>query len=369
MRIGIDGIVLRGRDAGTLRYMEELLAALALYGTSHDYRIFGDDRVFRPEAMPSAANLAYQHVHPSRILPRALSQQLYRSWHALGKLDLLHCPAFVPPLAFDGKTVATIFDLTFVLYPETQKWTGRMWWRILGPRGMAKADRLIALSESTKADLVKTRLVPDEKIRVVYPCTRESFRPTPSQQMRAKYHLPDQYVLYVGTLERRKNLSNLIRAFDKARRMGQFDHALVLAGQRGWLYEDLFRTVEELGLGDRILFLGYVPDQDLPGLYSGADLFVYLSKYEGFGLPVLEAMACGVPVLSSNSSSLPEVAGDAAVLVPPEDIDLAAREMKRILSDRDLRQEMANKGLHRATCFTRARLARETIAVYEEVVR
>ena len=176
--------------------------------------------------------------------------------------------------------------------------------------------------------------VPPTKVRVIYPCASGDLSAGARWRLRwpRAYHLPAKYILYVGTLERRKNLTTLVRAFAQARRMASLEHTLVLVGQRGWLYEDVFRTVEELGLRDRVLFLGYVPDEDMATLYSHADLFAYLSLYEGFGLPPLEAMACGAPVLVSNVSSLPEVVGDAGVLVNPRDVPAIASELVRILS-------------------------------------
>ncbi|MCI0474822.1 MAG: glycosyltransferase family 4 protein, partial [Anaerolineales bacterium] len=175
--------------------------------------------------------------------------------------------------------------------------------------------------------------------------------------------------LYIGTLEPRTNIPTLIRAFALAKQRGALPHVLVIAGQRGWHYDDIFRTVEELQLKDQVLFLGYVPDDDLPGLYSGADLFAFLSWYEGFGFPVLEAMACGTPVLASKTSVLPEVVGDAGILVAPNDPEQVAIEMLRILADAELRREMSARGLERAQFFSQERFAHGILQIYEEVLR
>jgi glycosyltransferase involved in cell wall biosynthesis len=368
MRIGIDAIVLRGRDAGTLRYVEQLLSGFASGGSLNDYLVFLDQRILPSGNFPATETLHYRHVSPIKTLPRAIQQQFFRGWNDCGAIDLLHCPAFVPPLSFDGRTVTTIFDLTFYLYPGTMKWTGRLWWQIFGRKGIQRADRIIALSESTKKDLCRCFNVYEGKVKVIYPCTRDIFKPSVnSKEVAVKYRLPDKYILYVGTLERRKNITNLIRVFSMARHIGSIEHILVLAGQRGWLYQDIFETVEELGLTNQVIFLDHVPEDDLPALYSGADLFVYLSRYEGFGLPVLEAMACGVPVLTSDTSSLPEVVEKAGVLVPPDDVERAASEMVRILSDRDLRRQMIEQGLQRASYFSSERMMRQTLAVYDEL--
>lgn len=368
MRIGIDAIVLHGRDAGTLRYVEQLLGGLARADPPNEYLVFLDQKLLSSHKFPSAKNLVYRGVPTMKVLPRVFQQQFFTAWNDYGKIDLLHSPAFVPPLPLSGRTVTTIFDLTFWLYPETMKWTGRLWWQIFGRKGIEKADRVIALSENTKKDLCAVLGVPAEKIRVIYPCTRDIFKQDVNgNKIAAKYRLPGRYILYVGTLERRKNITNLIRVFSMARHIGSIEHVLVLAGQRGWLYQDIFETVEELELTNQVIFLDHVPEDDLPALYSGADLFVYLSRYEGFGLPVLEAMACGVPVLTSDTSSLPEVVEKAGVLVPPDDLERAASEMLRILSDRDLRRQMIELGLQRASYFSSERMMRQTLAVYDEL--
>jgi glycosyltransferase involved in cell wall biosynthesis len=368
MRIGIDGIVLRGRDAGSLRYFEQLLDALGSIDDPNDYVAFASRSVQTALSFPSNKKISYSSVD-SNILPAALQQQLYRSWHSRGQLDLLHCPVFVPPLSFTGKTVMTVFDLTFVLFPETKKWTGRMWWQLLGRRGIEKANQVIALSASTQNDLIKWG-IEGNKITVVYPYVSPRFKPSINiDETRARYQLPEKYILFVGTLERRKNLPTLIRAFDQARKISGLKHVLVLAGQRGWLYQDIFRTIEELGLNNQVVFLNYFPDDNLPMLYSGADLFVLPSLYEGFGFPILEAMACGAPVLASNVSSLPEIVGDAGALVPPNNVEQIALEIARLLMDRDRAREMAERGIQRAREFSRERFAQGILRAYDDAIK
>ncbi|MBM3130288.1 MAG: glycosyltransferase family 4 protein [Chloroflexi bacterium] len=366
-RIGLDGIVLRGRDAGSLRYFEQVLTGLATLDTCHQFVVFADLKVVTSATSLHHSTLVFHSVIRNG-LPPALHQQLFAGWHILGTLDLLHSPVFVPPLSFTGKTVTTLFDLAFVRYPNTKKWTGQFWWRLLGRWGMQKANRIIALSESTRRNLVDWGIAA-EKIRVVYPCMSSTFRSTAPASAATKYRLPDSYVFYLGTLEPRKNIPTLLRAFALAKKRGALPHALVIAGARGWRYDDIFRTVEELGIKDQVIFLGYVPDQDLPALYSGADVFAYLSWYEGFGFPVLEAMACGTPVLTSNVSALPEVVGDAGILVPPNDPEQAADAIVRVLADAEWRRELSARGLARAALFTQERFARGILQVYEEVLQ
>lgn len=370
MKIGIDGIVLRNQVAGSHRYFEQLATGLGKFDHHNDYVIFANLRMSHARSLPGQDNFFYKHVDTTRWVPDALQQQLFPAWNAFGSIDVLHSTAFVPPLWYDRVSVATIFDLTFDLFPDTMMWTGRLWWRLLGRQGIARARRIITLSESTKRDLQRRFGVVPEKISVIYPCTHAVFKPVAdTRAIVARYNLPDRYILFVGTLERRKNITTLVRAFAQARHIGAFNHSLVLAGQRGWLYDDIFHAVKELGLEQHVRFLGYVPDEDLPALYSRADLFAYLSHYEGFGIPPLEAMACGAPVLVSNSSSLPEVVGDAGVLVSARDVDAAAHEIARLIGDRDLRADMRARGLQRASMFSQERFVRQTLQVYEDAAR
>ncbi|MBI5300777.1 MAG: glycosyltransferase family 4 protein [Chloroflexi bacterium] len=370
MKIGIDGIVLQNQVAGSHRYFEQLATGLGDFDHRNNYAVFANLQMLRAESLPRQSNFFYKHVNTSRWLPDALQQQLFTAWNAFGDLDVLHSAVFVPPLWYRRPSVATIFDLTYDIFPETTSRMGRLWWQLFGRAGIARACRIITLSESTKRDLQRRFGVASEKIRVTYPCVRAIFKPvSDTYAVAAQYHLPSQYILFVGTLERRKNIPTLIRAFAQARRIGGFDHALVLAGQRGWLYADIFRAVEELGLEQHVRFLGYVPDEDLPALYSRADLFAYVSLYEGFGLPPLEAMACGAPVLVSNVASLPEVVGDAGVLVSPRDTPAMATEIARILADDDVRAEMRVRGLARAQQFTAQRFIEQTLQVYQDATR
>ncbi|MDQ4078327.1 MAG: glycosyltransferase family 4 protein, partial [Chloroflexota bacterium] len=186
---------------------------------------------------------------------------------------------------------------------------------------------------------------------------------TVQEQIRQKYNLPAIYALFVGTIEPRKNLVSLLKAF-RITRERHPNLKLVLAGKKGWLYEEVFQTLHKLGLESEVIRLGFVPDEDLPALYSAARYFVYPSLYEGFGLPVLEALACGTPVICSDRSSLPEVAGDAAILVAPDEIGALVQAMERVLIDSTLRQAMRERGIEQARRFSWERAAKETLALY-----
>jgi len=369
-RIGLDGIILRGRDAGSLRYFQQLLDGLAVSSSNDQYIVFADAQVCFSDTLASKDNFVFHPIASPRFFSSALRQQCFQAWDKLGRLDLLHCPLFVPPLFYNRQTVMTVLDLTFELYPQTKSRTGLFWWKLLGCRGIGRANRIITLATSTKSDLRHNFGIAEERVQVVYPYARSIFRPdTRRAQVAATYKLPAAYILYLGTLEPRKNIPNLLRAFALAKQRGALPHVLVLAGQPGWRYRDVFQTVERLGIKEHVIFLGYVPDEDLPGLYSGADLFAYLSWYEGFGFPVLEAMACGTPVLTSNVSALPEVVGDAGILVPPNDPEQAADAIVRVLADAEWRRELSARGLARAALFTQERFARGILQVYEEVLQ
>jgi glycosyltransferase involved in cell wall biosynthesis len=233
---------------------------------------------------------------------------------------------------------------------------------------------VVADSESTRRDLVERYHVPPGKIAVAYPGINPLLKPVRDPAalaaMRQRYHLPERYVLHVGTLQPRKNLSRLVSAYARLRDQLPDPPALVLAGGKGWLYDDLFRQVEGLGLVGQVIFPGHVPpDHNLAAMYSAAQLYVFPSLFEGFGFPVVEAMRCQTPVVCSNTTSLPELAGDAALTVPPTDVDALAEAMLRVLTDEDLRQGMVERGAEQAARFTWEACADAVWGVLERAAR
>jgi glycosyltransferase involved in cell wall biosynthesis len=401
MIIGLDGLLLREKNAGSLRHFQQLLLALRnleLEGDAREdarectdsFRVFADPgvlaQVLSAEGIKSqqlswmrAGNLHFRPVRPKSFIPGALQQQCFRSWNSpyraldaqfegSQKLDLLHSPLFVPPLTYPGKTVMSIQDLTFFLYPETQKWTGRFWWRTFAHLGFQKADRIIAISESTRNDLVRHFQVDKEKVHVVHLFPLAQFKPVANaRQVASHYGLPEKYILFVGTIEPRKNLPFLIKAYHLAQTRSGFEHVLVIVGKRGWMFDEVLKTIEELGIPHRVKFLEYLLDRDLPAIYTAAQLFVFLSKYEGFGIPPLEAMACGTPVIASNTSSIPEVVGQAGILVPPDDLEQAAEAISHTLQNEDFRQHLVGTGFQRAQLFNKDRFRSETLSVYHSL--
>jgi glycosyltransferase involved in cell wall biosynthesis len=269
-----------------------------------------------------------------------------------------------------SKHVITVFDLSVLLFPGYHPWMRVRAFTEGIARSAARADAIIVISEHTKQDVMKLLGVPEGKIHVVLCAAAARFRPLPSMELNrvlSKYNLEaGEYLLCVGNVEPRKNLVRLVESYDLLRRSVGRLHPMVIAGGQGWHNSLIYKKVEELGLQQAVKFLGYVPDDDLPPLLNGALLFVYPSLYEGFGLPPLEAMACGTPVVASNNSSLPEVVGDAALTVDPHDVEGIAKAMEQLLNE-ELRNEMRTRGLARAKLFSWERTARETLKVYEEV--
>jgi len=278
----------------------------------------------------------------------------------------------VLPLLHPRRCVVTVHDMGFQFYPQAHRRSDRLYLRWSTAWNARQATAVLADSEATRRDLLSLCPVDGAKVRVVYLGRDEGLAPVSGRgrldEVRSRYGIPGRYMLYLGTLQPRKNLDRLVEAF--ARLAGEPSLQgvdLVLAGKRGWLYESLFARVSRLGLEGRVLFPGYVSDADMAALYSGALATVFPSLYEGFGMPVLEAQSCGVPVVTSNNSSLPEVAGDAALQVDPTDVDAIASAIHRVVADETLRAELIRRGFENVKRFSWQKCAQETLAVLESV--
>jgi glycosyltransferase involved in cell wall biosynthesis len=288
------------------------------------------------------------------------------------ELDLVHDPSGATPLFFRAgraRNVVTIHDVFPWSCPDTSTLLDTLIHRYWLPRVLPRVDAVITVSQRSKADIVRYLKIPTNKIHVVYEGVSAAYLPLAAGEAaktKVRHNLPDSYVLFVGSVEKRKNLRGLLHAYARLRNMGEIP-PLVVVGVRRWKHTGIMETLRELDLEQHVIFTGYVPDAYLPALYSGADLFVFPSLYEGFGLPPLEAVACGTPVVCSNAASLPEVVGDATIMVNPYDVKGLAGAMHRVLTNADLREELREKGLERARQFTWERTARETVAVYREV--
>jgi len=368
MRIGIDARIAHYARGGIRNYVLHLLDALALLDVDTDYYVL-HSRKGRPPP------LAGRNLHP--VACWTPSHHRLERW-ALGfevarlGLDLLHTVDFIPPALGTRRSVITVHDLNFLHYPQFLTAESRCYYNQQIEWAVRHADHILADSHATKSDLISLLDVPVSKVTVVHLAADPAFRPLAEadvQRVAARYELELGYVLFVGTLEPRKNLPGLLQAYRWLLDTQVTMAPLVLIGGKGWLYDEVFERVETLHLAGHVRFLHDVPDADLPGMYNAAGMLVTPSFYEGFGLPALEAMACGTPVVVADRASLPEVVGEAGLLVDPDDPDDIAQALARVLTDEPLRAKMRRLGLARAGRFTWERTAQATLAVYWEVIK
>lgn len=371
--IAIDYTPAYEQGGGIGRYVRELVTALARLDKSHKYRLFVSGRHSdSPLPPPPGPEFSWR---ATPMTPRNLARIWHRARIPLpaevftGPVSLFHATDFVlPPTLPRTRTLLTVHDLSFVRVPESAEPRLKAYLDRVVPRSARRADHILADSEATRHDLIELYNLPAEKITTLLSGVDAHFRPVDiqaSQQMRAKYALGTwDYVLSVGTVQPRKNYARLITALSILRGRG-LDLHLVIAGGRGWLEDPIHDAVRSADLQPFVHFIGFADDADLPALYSSAAAFAFPSLYEGFGLPVLESMACATPVVTSNVSSLPEVAGDAALTVNPLDVDAIADAIERVLTDSDLRRELVSRGQERAAAFTWDVAAQQLQAVYQ----
>jgi glycosyltransferase involved in cell wall biosynthesis len=375
MRVGFDATPAVTQGAGIGRYTRELLRALAELDSRYHYRLIYAAPRGRPlHALPplpanfSVRAFPFHDIWLARLWHRA-RLPLPVNW-LTGPIDVFHSPDFtLPPTRRGTRTLLTVHDLSFIRDPDSAVPVLREYLQRVVPRSVARADHVLADSQATRDDLIALYGTSAEKVSVLYSGVNSSFRPEQDpatlQAVRGRYGLgTGPFVLAVGTLQPRKNYVRLIQAMA---RLPDRDVKLVIAGGRGWMYDGIFAEVQRLGLDGRVLFPGFVADADLPALYSAARVLAYPSTYEGFGLPILEAFACGTPVVTSTAPCLPEVAGDAALLVPPTDVSALGDALRRALTDEALRQHLAALGAERVRLFTWDRAARQLLATYERL--
>ena len=373
MRICVDISPAVHHRAGIGRYTQELTAALLAIDAGNEYVAFYN-RPAEAQVDPPLDRLRHLTTNlpnkPWRISVLLAQFARLSQDHLFPGIDLFHATDHLLPCFKDTWSVFTLYDLAFRSYPETHTPLNRWFLTLMLPRFLRAANMVITISECTKRDAVRLYGLDEAKIRVIYGGVNPRFRPANPEvisAIRIRYSLPGRFITCVGTIEPRKNLTTLLEAYQALKSQGS-DHKLVIVGKKGWLYKGFFRRLRELGLEGEVIFPGFVPDEDLPALYSAATLFVFPSLYEGFGLPPLEAMACGTPVITSNTSSLPEVVGGAGILIDPHDVGGLVEAMGRVLTDEPLRAEMRVKGMERARGFTWEKTARETLGVYRWIV-
>jgi glycosyltransferase involved in cell wall biosynthesis len=359
------------RRAGVSHYIEQTLLHLSALDRANHYTIY-TTRGLDAAALGLGPNF---HVTPSRlptINPRVripweqfIAPLLMRHIGA----DLFHGTLNVVPFACPVPSVVTVHDLAFIRFPQTFRAYNRNYLDLATRVSVRRASRILAVSEHTKREVVGLLGVPAERVVITPNAVRAHFR-VPSAEALAAFRqrkdLPERFVFYVGTLEPRKNLTTLLDAYSQVAR--SLDVPLLVGGGKGWLYDGVFERLEKLGLRDRVHFVGYIEEDELPLWYAAAHVFVFPSLYEGFGMPPLEAMACGTPVVTSNAASLPEVVGDAGLMVAPLDTDALADALLRLLRDNQLHALLRERGLTRARHFSWHTTAERTLAAYRDAL-
>ena len=367
MRIAFDGTTLTPGRTGVGYYTEHLLQHLAreVETTGDELIVVSNRPVDTQVPLPPHVRVHQGHQFPVRI--GWMQMCAARALDAV-KADVAHFTNGMIPFAPPVSTVVTIHDMSLTLYPQCHPLRRLLLNRPLMRVAMRQATAIVTVSNSTRRDLLRLHGVPADRVSVVHEAASPVFRPIRDRArlelIRTKYGLPPRFILYVGTIEPRKNLGRLMAAVAQARAAG-IPHHLVCVGPYGWSSRDLAGLIEHLGLAPYVHFTGYVPFDDLPALYNLGDLFVFPSLYEGFGLPVVEAMACGTPVITANSSSLGEIAGDAAITVDPSSTEALAQAIRELAIDEARRRDLGERGRHRSRSFSWTQTAREMLAVYQ----
>jgi glycosyltransferase involved in cell wall biosynthesis len=360
MRIAIDASrTTLARRTGTERYALELLRALLTLDLPHEMTLYFRDQP-PDRLLPGGGRIRYKTIP----IPRLWTHVRFAMGLWQQRPDVTFVPAHALPLWFPGPAVVTIHDLGYRFFPDAHPGWSRRYLDWSTRRSANRASIVMVDSAATKRDLVSEYGIADDKVRVVYPGVDEALgRVTDLSELarvRERYDLPERYLFFLGTLQPRKNIARLVRAYVDS---GVFHEGvgLALGGAQGWMYDSQW-TAGEPG----VVELGYVDEADIMALYSGAEAFVFPSLYEGFGFPVIEAMRCGAPVITSNTSSLPELVGDAALTVDPRDLPELTAAIRRIVGDRTLRQQLSERGYSQTARFTWANTARQTLVVLEE---
>lgn len=369
MNIIVNGLLLNGAFSGIQHSIERTLLSMTGMAGYDDIELLlpagyngmlchGNFKQVRLPVGGRLQRIAWEHT----ILPSYLKNK---------KNSIYHAPGCILPVRMPRPSVITVHDLVPVQFPQWCRRSSVAYYQLALRGSVMRADRIIAVSETVKKDILARYPVSPAKIHVVYHGVGARFRRVCDadilQAVARCYRLPERYLLFVGNIEPRKNLEVLVRAFSILKQNYAEPVKLVIAGQKGWKYGPLYKAVQELRLADDIVFTGYVRDEHMPAIYSMADVFVFPSLYEGFGLPLLEAMACEVPVVISGAGALPEVAGEAALQVPANHIAALAGCMLQLLSDAGLRREYAARGLARARQFSWENTARGVLNVYNSL--
>jgi glycosyltransferase involved in cell wall biosynthesis len=369
--VGINAHLLSGREgyrrAGIHHYISQLLGNLS-YGESElRFTVFTNNRaeLGRLPKERVVSTIWPTHRPIARIMWEQLAWPLAAIRH---KVDLLHSMAFVTPLVRLSPAVVTVYDLSFIHHPQRYPALKRVYLTSQTRRSCQEAERVMTISESGRQDVHRYYGIPLDQIDVVRPGVSQIFTPRNGAEVEAfrnREKLARRFILHVGTLQPRKNIEVLLDAFAQLRRT---DLELILVGGKGWSYQSIFNRVEELGLVDKVRFPGYVSDADLPLWYNAADVLVFPSVHEGFGLPVIQSMACGTPVIAAKTSAIPEAAGSAALFFEPHDVSALAEHIAAILDDRQIADTMRQRGLEQACEFSWQKAGQQLLASYQRVL-
>src|SRR5579863_186028 len=381
MRIAINAQLLsysdNYRNGGISRYIRHLLTGLARQPGEHEYSIFVNgqatvDRLRREQEIPAQIEYVPVNWPESRPISRVSWEQLHLpKLLRERRIQVFHSPANVLPeiLPRGCAGVITLHDMAFLRYPEALTRAKRLYHRIFTMRSLRRAAMIIAVSNSTKKDAIELAGIAPKQIQTVYPCIDARFSNVITNEAKQdfcrKQGLSGSYLLYLGTLEPRKNITTLLEAYKELRELYHREEKLALVGGKGWLYDEIFAKIQTLGLASETLFPGYVSDEEQLLWYHGAEACVYPSLYEGFGFPVAESLACGIPVVTSNVSSLPESGNDIALAVDPLDSHAMAAAIERALTDETLRQQCREFAPSVVKRFSAETMVEQTIAVYE----
>jgi glycosyltransferase involved in cell wall biosynthesis len=374
MRIGVNLLKLKDEDSGIGQWSRSILNSVWEIDPNNEYVCYVSRQFPYPAKTPQ--NVIFKELNyfkNSSLYRMFLEQVLIPGQIIRDKVNIYYTPQTTLPLISNTPAIITVHDISYLLYPQCYKFSRVLFWRHTLSRSIRQSKLLIAVSQSTKRDVEEILGVPEDKIKVVYNAVGKHFRVIKDlsflEKIRRKYSLPPRFILFVGLFSPRKNIEGLLRGFAKLKMSFAVDHKLVIVGKHGWKSQNLPRLIKDLSIEGDVHFTGYVPDEDLPPLYNLASVFVLPSLHEGFGIPVIEAMACGTPVLASNCPALLEVGSDAAVFFNPYDVDEIAHNLHLLLVNEDLRTECISKGLVRAKEFSWMKSAKDLLKVFEEIGR
>lgn len=373
MNVGILSWMLDRKRTGVNNYLYNLIKNMVKNGKGNEIFLFHYKKSDDP---------LYSHVNDVIIpeMPFKLTSTIGLPKTIKNEdIDILHVPVHwynqISPFLFNReiKKVLTIHDLTPILFPKLHTRETNLTWQTSLKLIKNQTNMIICDSVGTKNDCITHLNIPEKRLKVIPLAADEQYKPLKDinkikEDLKREYDIDYPFILFVGTLEKRKNIPTLIKSFYKLKK-SKLNHKLVIVGGKGWKYTQIFNIIKDLNLENDVIFTDYVSDENLVKLYNAADLFVYPSLYEGFGLPPLEAMACGCPVITSNTSSLPEVVGDAGIMVDPNNSNSLAESMIKILKNNQLKEDMGRKSLERASMFSWKKTAKETWDVYKEVLK